>query len=110
MGPLAPNGLAPAGMERDEGPIRQPKTRSVFMGMQRDNVGRAKRISRNHKPRPLRFAEDGVALETLIAELAKQDVLITQKAKHARFAAGSRMSAAHGLWHEIQLGGVKNCH
>jgi hypothetical protein len=46
MGPLAPNGLAPAGMERDEGPIRQPKTRSVFIGMQRDSPGRAKRISR----------------------------------------------------------------
>lgn len=59
--------------------------------------------------RVLGFAENGVALETLISELAKRDppVLTSLKAKRARAAAGLRTSAAHARWEEIQLGDVK---
>jgi hypothetical protein len=34
-------------------------------------------------------------------------VLTVLKAKHARFAAGLRTSAAHARWEEIQLSDVK---
>jgi hypothetical protein len=45
-------------------------------------------------------AEKGVALDTLISELAKQDppVLTTLKSKRARADAGLRTSAAHARW------------
>jgi hypothetical protein len=57
--------------------------------------------------RVLGVTENGVALDTLISELAKKDVLTALKAKHARFAAGLRTSAAHARWDEIQLTDVK---
>jgi hypothetical protein len=58
--------------------------------------------------RVLGLAENGVALETLISELAKRDppVLTSLKAKRARAASGLRTSAAHARWDEIQLGDV----
>jgi hypothetical protein len=56
--------------------------------------------------RVLGIPEKGVALETLITELAKQDVLTGLKAKRARAAAGLRTSAAHARWEEIDLGDV----
>jgi hypothetical protein len=57
--------------------------------------------------RVLEIPENGVALDTLITELAKQGVLTALKAKHARFAAGLRTSAAHARWEEIQLSDVR---
>jgi hypothetical protein len=57
--------------------------------------------------RVLEIPEKGVALETLISELAKRDVLTALKAKRARAAAGLRTSAAHARWEEIQLTDVK---
>jgi hypothetical protein len=51
--------------------------------------------------------EDGVALDTLITELTKREVLTALKAKRARAAAGLRTSAAHPRWEEIQLSDVK---
>lgn len=56
--------------------------------------------------RVLEIPENGVALDTLISELAKRDVLTALKAKRARAAAGLRTSAAHARWQEIQLGDV----
>jgi hypothetical protein len=56
--------------------------------------------------RMLGVSENGVALNTLIDELAKQSVLTALKAKRARAAAGLRTSAAHARWEEIQLGDV----
>jgi hypothetical protein len=58
--------------------------------------------------RVLNIPENGVALDTLISELAKQDppVLTALKAKRARAAAGLRTSAAHARWDEIDLGDV----
>jgi hypothetical protein len=58
--------------------------------------------------RVLAVPENGVALETLISELAKRDppVLTSLKAKRARAASGLRTSAAHARWEEIQLGDV----
>jgi hypothetical protein len=58
--------------------------------------------------RVLGVTESGVALDTLISELAKQDppVLTQLKAKRARAAAGLRTSAAHARWDEIALGDV----
>jgi hypothetical protein len=56
--------------------------------------------------RVLNINEKDVALNTLIDELAKRDVLTQLKAKHARFAAGLRTSAAHARWEEIQLSDV----
>jgi hypothetical protein len=58
--------------------------------------------------RVLSIPENGVALDTLISELAKQDppVLTALKAKRARAAAGLRTSAAHARWEEIDLGDV----
>jgi hypothetical protein len=56
--------------------------------------------------RVLGVTENGVAMETLITELTKQSVLTQLKAKHARFAAGLRTSAAHARWEEIQLSDV----
>jgi hypothetical protein len=52
------------------------------------------------------IAENGVALDTLITELRKRDVLTELKAKRARFAAGLRTSAAHARWEQIQLSDV----
>jgi hypothetical protein len=52
------------------------------------------------------IAENGVALDTLISELTKRDVLSALKAKRARAAAGLRTSAAHARWEQIQLGDV----
>ena len=57
--------------------------------------------------RVLEIPEKGVALDTLISELAKRDILTALKAKRARAAAGLRTSAAHARWEEIQLGDVK---
>jgi hypothetical protein len=57
--------------------------------------------------RVLDVSENGVALDTLISELAKRDVLKAPKAKRARAAAGLRTSAAHARWEEIQLSDVK---
>ena len=57
--------------------------------------------------RVLEIPENGVALEALISELAKQDLLTALKAKRARAAAGLRTSAAHARWEEIQLGDVR---
>jgi hypothetical protein len=51
--------------------------------------------------RVLRVAENDVALDTLISELTKRDVLTALKAKRARAAAGLRTSAAHARWEEI---------
>jgi hypothetical protein len=45
--------------------------------------------------RVLGVPEDGVALDTLITELTKREVLTALKAKRARAAAGLRTSAAH---------------
>jgi len=56
--------------------------------------------------RVLGIAEWGVALDTWITELAKQDILTGLKAKRARAAAGLRTSAAHARWEEIELGDV----
>jgi ribosomal protein L12E/L44/L45/RPP1/RPP2 len=56
--------------------------------------------------RVLGIPENGVALDTLISELTKQDILTALKAKRARAAAGLRTSAAHARWEEIQLGDV----
>ena len=56
--------------------------------------------------RVLGVSENGVALETLIAELTKQGVLTQLKAKRAQAAAGLRTSAAHARWEEIDLGDV----
>jgi hypothetical protein len=56
--------------------------------------------------RTLDIGENGVALETLIAELAKRDVLTALKAKRARAAAGLRTSAAHARWEEFEIGDV----
>jgi len=59
--------------------------------------------------RVLEITENEIALDTLISELAKRDppVLTALRAKHARFAAGLRTSAAHARWEEIQLNDVK---
>jgi hypothetical protein len=56
--------------------------------------------------RVLGVPENGVALDTLISELTKRDVLTALKAKRARAAAGLRTSAAHARWEEIQLSDV----
>jgi hypothetical protein len=56
--------------------------------------------------RVLEIPENGVALETLISELTKQNVLTALKAKRARASAGLRTSAAHARWEEIQLSDV----
>jgi hypothetical protein len=56
--------------------------------------------------RVLAISEKGVALDTLIAELTKQDILTALKAKRARAAAGLRTSAAHARWEEIDRGDV----
>lgn len=56
--------------------------------------------------RVLSVAENGVALNTLIIELTKRDVLTALKATRARAAAGLRTSAAHARWEEIGLGDV----
>ena len=57
--------------------------------------------------RVLGVPENGVALDTLITELAKQGVITALQAKRARAAAGLRTSAAHARWEEIQLTDVK---
>jgi hypothetical protein len=54
----------------------------------------------------LGVAENGVALDTLISELTKRDVLTALKAKRARAAAGLRTSAAHARWEQIQLSDI----
>jgi len=54
--------------------------------------------------RVLGIPESGVALNTLITELTKRDVLTALKAKRARAAAGLRTSAAHARSEEIGLG------
>jgi hypothetical protein len=46
------------------------------------------------------------ALDTLITELTKQNVLTGLKAKRARAAAGLRTSAAHARWDEFETGDV----
>lgn len=56
--------------------------------------------------RVLSIPENGVALDTLITELVKQDALTALKAKRARAAAGLRTSAAHARWEEIELADV----
>jgi hypothetical protein len=56
--------------------------------------------------RVLGVNEKDVALDTLITELAKQDVFSGLKAKRARAAAGLRTSAAHARWEEIDLSDV----
>jgi hypothetical protein len=58
--------------------------------------------------RALGVTENGVAMDTLISELARRDppVLTALKAKRARSAAGLRTSAAHARWDEIDLGDV----
>jgi hypothetical protein len=56
--------------------------------------------------RVLGVPENGVALDTLISELTKRDVLTALKAKRARAAAGLRTSAAHARWEEFQLSDV----
>jgi hypothetical protein len=56
--------------------------------------------------RVLEIAENRVPLEALIAELVKREVMTELKAKHARFAAGLRTSAAHARWDEIQASDV----
>jgi hypothetical protein len=56
--------------------------------------------------RLLGVPENGVALDTLISELTKRDVLTALKAKRARAAAGLRTSAAHARWEEFQLSDV----
>ena len=56
--------------------------------------------------RGLSIPENNVALDTLITELVKQNVLTALKAKRARAAAGLRTSAAHARWEEIELADV----
>ncbi len=56
--------------------------------------------------RTLEIGENGVSLETLIADLARRDVLTALKAKRARAAAGLRTSAAHARWEEFEPGEV----
>jgi hypothetical protein len=56
--------------------------------------------------RTLDIGENGVALEALISDLVKRDVLTAQKAKRARAAAGLRTSAAHARWEEFEIGDV----
>ena len=56
--------------------------------------------------RVLGVTEDGVKLDTLVTELAKQGVLTSLKAKRARAAAGLRTSAAHARWEQIDLADV----
>jgi hypothetical protein len=56
--------------------------------------------------RVLGVTENGVALDTLITELTKQNVLTALKAKRARAAAGLRTSASHARWDEIELSDV----
>ncbi len=56
--------------------------------------------------RVLGVPENGIALDTLISELAKRDVLTALKAKRAGAATGLRISAAHARWEEIQLSDV----
>ncbi len=56
--------------------------------------------------RTLEIGENGVSLETLIADLARRDVLTALKAKRARAAAGLRTSAAHARWEEFEIGDV----
>lgn len=58
--------------------------------------------------RVLAVPENGVALETLMSELAKRDppVLSSLEAKRARAAAGLRTSAAHARWEEVKIGDV----
>jgi hypothetical protein len=56
--------------------------------------------------RVLGVTENGVALDTLISELAKQGIVTTLKAKRSRAAAGLRTFAAHARWEEIDLGDV----
>jgi hypothetical protein len=56
--------------------------------------------------RTLDISEKGVALETLITDLARRDVLTALKAKRARAAAGLRTSAAHARWEEFAIGDV----
>jgi hypothetical protein len=54
----------------------------------------------------LGVTENGIALDTLISDLAKQGTLTALRAKRARAAAGLRTSAAHARWTEIGLGDV----
>jgi hypothetical protein len=56
--------------------------------------------------RTLDISEKGVALETLITDLAKRDVVSALKAKRARAAAGLHTSAAHARWEEFAIGDV----
>ena len=56
--------------------------------------------------RVLGVPENGVALDTLISELTKQDFLTALKAKRARAAAELRTSAAHARLEKIQLSDV----
>jgi hypothetical protein len=56
--------------------------------------------------RVLDVPEKGVALDTLITELARRDLLTALKAKRARAAAGLRTSAAHARWEQIEAGDV----
>lgn len=53
--------------------------------------------------RVLSVPENDIALETLISELTKQNVLTALKAKRARAAAGLRTSAAHARWEEFEI-------
>jgi hypothetical protein len=57
--------------------------------------------------RVLNIPENGVALETLIAELTKARVLTQLKARRARAASGLRTSAAHARREEFELGDVR---
>jgi hypothetical protein len=58
--------------------------------------------------RVLAVPENGVALETVISELAKRNppVLTSLQAKRARAASGLRTAAAHARWEEIKIGDV----
>ncbi len=56
--------------------------------------------------RTLDIGENGVALEALISELVKRDVLTALKARRARAAEGLRTSAAHARWEEFEISDV----
>jgi hypothetical protein len=99
---VVPKRCSPSGVEHqsvspDRPSVRKDEAAGIVF---EDTIRRICRV--------LGFNENGVALDTLITELAKQDpaVLTALKAKRARAAAGLRTSAGHARWEEIGLGDV----
>lgn len=61
-----------------------------------------RRVCRKHG-----IPDKGVKLDSLISELATQDLMSAVKAKRARAAAGVRTKATHAQWDEFELEDVK---